>query len=79
VINSNSNHKSRVIEWAQRNGKEIKFEISNVDKGKNSKEFSAVILIDEQPFGMGYGYTKKKAEQDAAQKTLEMIEGKKDN
>jgi ribonuclease-3 len=73
VINSNSNHKSRVIEWAQRNGKEIKFEISNVDKGKNTKEFSAQVFLAEQPFGTGYGYTKKKAEQDAAQKTLEML------
>ena len=30
VVNSNSNHKSKIIEWAQRNSKEIKFEILNV-------------------------------------------------
>jgi ribonuclease-3 len=73
VISSNTNHKSRVIEWSQRNAKEIRFEITNVKKNKNSKEFSAQVIIGEQPFGTGYGYTKKKAEQDAAQKTLEMI------
>ena len=73
VINSNSNHKSKVIEWAQRNSKDIRFEIVNVKKNRNSKEFSAQIFIAEQPFGQGYGYTKKKAEQDAAQKTCELL------
>ena len=73
VINSNTNHKSKVIEWAQRNSKEIRFEILNVKKNRNSKEFSAQIYIAEQPFGQGFGYTKKKAEQDAAQKTCELL------
>ncbi len=74
MVNSNSNHKSKIIEWAQRSGKEIKFEILNVKNGRNSKEFSAQVFIAEQPYGLGYGYTKKKAEQDAAQKTCEMLE-----
>jgi ribonuclease-3 len=73
LVNSNSNHKSKIIEWAQRNSKEIKFEILNVKNGRNSKEFSAQVFIAEQPYGLGYGYTKKKAEQDAAQKTCEML------
>ncbi|MBK5279409.1 MAG: ribonuclease III [Bacteroidia bacterium] len=73
VVNSNSNHKSKIIEWAQRNGMEIKFEILNVKNARNSKEFSAQVFIAEQPYGLGYGYTKKKAEQDAAQKTCEML------
>jgi ribonuclease-3 len=74
VINSNSNFKSMVIEWAQRNGKEIRFEIVNIKKNKNNKEFSAQVFIAEQPFGTGFGYSKKKAEQDAAQKTCELLE-----
>lgn len=73
VVSSNSNPKSKVIEWAQRNSKEIRFEIVNVKKNRNNKEFSAQIFIAEQPFGQGYGYTKKKAEQDAAQKTCELL------
>ncbi len=62
-----------MIEWVQRNNKVIRFEMLNVRKNRNYKEFSAQIFIDEQPFGLGYGYTKKKAEQDAAQKTCEML------
>lgn len=74
VIQSNANHKSKVIEWAQRNSKEIRFEILNVKKARNGREFSAQVFIGEQPFGLGYGFTKKKAEQDAAQKTCDQLE-----
>lgn len=73
VVNSNTNHKSKVIEWAQRNGSEIRFEITDEKKGKNSKEFSAQVIIGEQPYGLGFGYTKKKAEQDAAEKTCVLL------
>jgi ribonuclease-3 len=73
VINSNSNHKSKVIEWAQRSNKEIRFEILDVKKGRNNREFSAQVYIGEQPYGLGYGLTKKKAEQDAAMKTCDML------
>jgi ribonuclease-3 len=73
VVNSNTNFKSKLIEWVQRNGKEIRFEINIANSVKNTKEFSAQVIISEQPFGLGYGYTKKKAEQDAAQKTCELL------
>ncbi len=74
VVNSNNNHKSRIIEWAQRNGKEVRFEIEIAKKAKNQKEFAAQVFIEDKPFALGYGFTKKKAEQDAAQKTLELLE-----
>jgi ribonuclease III len=74
LISSNSNYKSKIIEWAQREGKEVKFEIINVKKGKNHKEFTAIVTVDNEPKGQGYGNSKKKAEQDAAFKTCEMLE-----
>jgi ribonuclease-3 len=73
LVNSNSNFKSKIIEWAQREGKEVKFEIVNVKKGKNHKEFTAQVLVDNEAKGTGYGNSKKKAEQDAALKTCEML------
>lgn len=73
LINSNSNYKSRIIEWAQREGKEVKFEILNVKKGKSHKEFTAQVLVDNIAQGTGYGNSKKKAEQDAALKTCELL------
>jgi ribonuclease-3 len=73
IVNSNSNHKSKVIEWSQRNNQDIKFEILDVKRGKNTREFSARVFIGGQPYGIGYGLTKKKAEQDAAMKTCEVL------
>jgi ribonuclease III len=73
LVNSNSNFKSKIIEWAQREGKEVRFEILNVKKGKNHKEFTAQVLVNNEPQGTGYGNSKKKAEQDAAFKTCELL------
>src|SRR5688572_557054 len=68
LVKANSNFKSRIIEWAQREGKEIKFEIISIKKGKNHKEFTAQVIINGEPMGTGFGNSKKKAEQDAALK-----------
>jgi ribonuclease III len=73
VVNSNSNHKSKLIEWSQREGKNVRFEIVEVKKAKNRKEFTAQVMLDNEAKGTGYGNNKKKAEQDAAFKTLEML------
>jgi len=73
LVNSDSNFKSKIIEWAQREGKDVRFEILNVKKGRNHKEFTAQVLVDKEAKGTGYGNSKKKAEQDAAFKTCEML------
>lgn len=73
VVNSNSNHKSKVIEWAQRNNKEIRFEVEEIKKGRHSREFSAQVYLGDEAFGQGFGLTKKKAEQDAAEKTCQLL------
>jgi len=72
VVSSDTNHKSKVIEWAQRNAKEIKFEVTERRHGRQ-REFSAQVVIDGQAYGLGFGLTKKKAEQDAAEKTGAML------
>jgi ribonuclease-3 len=73
LINSDSNYKSKIIEWAQREGKDVRFEILDVKKSRNHKEFTAQVIVDKEPMGTGYGNNKKKAEQDAALKTCEML------
>jgi ribonuclease-3 len=73
VVNLEANPKSKVIEWAQRQGKEIRFDILEEKKGRHNREFSAQVFLADQPYGLGYGYTKKKAEQDAALKTCQML------
>ncbi len=73
VVSSTTNHKSKVIEWAQRNSQEIRFEITDTKNGRNGREFMAQVYIGQQPYGLGYGLTKKKAEQHAALKTIELL------
>lgn len=73
LVNSDTNFKSKIIEWAQREGKDVKFEILNVKKARNHKEFTAQVLVNSEAMGTGYGNSKKKAEQDAAFKTCEML------
>ena len=73
LVNSDSNFKSKIIEWSQREGKDVRFEIVNVKKGRNHKEFTAQVLVNNEAKGTGYGNSKKKAEQDAAFKTCEML------
>lgn len=73
LVNSDSNFKSKIIEWAQREGKDVRFEILNVKKGRNHKEFTAQVFVDNEAKGTGYGNSKKKAEQDAAFKTCEIL------
>jgi ribonuclease III len=74
IVDSDLNFKSKLIEWAQRENKEVRFEILEVKSKQNHKEFTAQVIVDNQPFGKGYGYSKKKAEQDAAQKSCEILE-----
>ena len=73
VIQTNSNHKSKIIEWTQRQNKTVRFELQDVKKSRNQKEFAIQIFIDDKEYATGFGYTKKKAEQDAALKTCTLL------
>ena len=76
VVQNNINFKSRLIEWAQRTGKEIRFEILSEKGNSHFREFIAQVMISDEPFATGTGYSKKKAEQAAAEKALTLMEEK---
>ncbi|MEM7106831.1 MAG: ribonuclease III [Bacteroidota bacterium] len=73
IVQSNHNYKSMVIEWGQKENKNIKFEIIDIKNQKQFKEFTAMVYIEGEPFGTGQGFNKKKAEQDAAHKTCGIL------
>ncbi|MEQ8925018.1 MAG: ribonuclease III [Fulvivirga sp.] len=73
IVDSDVNFKSKLIEWAQKENHSIEFEIIHVKTEGRHKEFTAEIAINEQKQGQGYGFSKKKAEQDAARKTLQLL------
>lgn len=65
------NFKSKIINWAQKERKNLAFE--TVDEGTETKLIKVRLLIDENEISTGEDYSKKKAEQIAAQKGCEMF------
>lgn len=73
VVKTNPNHKSRLIEWAQKENREVRFEIVEVKGDKHRKQFTAQVFIDGEAHTKGSGFSKKKAEQAAASKVVESL------
>ena len=75
IEQNDSNFKSQLIEWSQKNKKEVKFETieENADKSKQPK-FVAVVEIDDKEVGKGVGTSKKEAQQNAARQSLKKLE-----
>ena len=68
---SDTNYKSQLIEWGQKNKKNVEFNtINNPAFGPNKPPFISEILIDGEIVGRGEGYSKKEAQQSAAQTAL---------
>lgn len=63
-----TNFKSKLIEWCQRNGKEIVFEQIESAGDEKAKLFSIKVIIAAQEYGFGQDFTKKNAEKIAAEK-----------
>jgi ribonuclease III len=69
-----SDFKSRIIEWAQKNRTEIKFEIEEEYTGKDHAPiFISRIFVTDQLMGEGKGTSKKEAEQNAAEQAFSAI------
>ena len=66
VLRENPNYKSLLLEWGQKNSKEIKFEIIEEKGNSFKKEFTAQVVINGEPQSTGTGQNKKRAEQIAA-------------
>jgi ribonuclease-3 len=75
--NNNTNYKSRIIEWAQREKHSVEFvTLNEVGHGYN-KQYVVDVLINKLSMGKGRDYSIKGAEQDAAMKALLQIESEK--
>jgi ribonuclease III len=70
-----SDYKSRIIEWAQKNRNEIGFENQEeYTESGHSPTFVSRVLIDNRIAGEGRGTSKKEAEQNAAEQAYWTIE-----
>lgn len=73
IIHTDSNYKSKIIEWGQKEGNEVLFESKNQldDPGLNNFEVS--LLINGKEISKGSGSSKKRAEQNAALKACRLL------
>lgn len=72
--NKNKDYKSRLLEYAakRKNEIEIKFEVIALADNVNSG-FEAIVYVNGIKYGRGEALSKKKAEQEAARKTIDML------
>jgi ribonuclease-3 len=68
-----TNFKSKLIEWCQRHGKDITFEIIPNEEGENAKLFTIRANVDGESCAIGRDYNKKNAEKLAAEKACEFL------
>lgn len=76
IEQKDSNFKSQLIEWSQKNKKEIKFETTEEPAPDKTKQprFVAKIIVEGKELGRGIGTSKKEAHQNAARETIKKLE-----
>jgi len=67
------NFKSKLIEYCQKNKKKVDFEVLEERKQGKHKSYLVAVKIEDEEMGRGEDFSKKKAEQIAAQKACEII------
>lgn len=68
-----TNFKSKLIEWCQRHGKDISFDLVSNQEGESTKLFTIQTIVDGEPLGLGKEFSKKNAEKLSAEKACEAL------
>lgn len=68
-----TDYKSKLVEWAQKEKKELKFNLVEEIGLGNDKQYVIQIVIDDVAYGKSLHYSKKRAEQLASEITCNMI------
>ncbi|WP_225986551.1 ribonuclease III [Rufibacter sp. LB8] len=76
LTTTTSNFKSKLIEWAQGQNRSIRFEIVGQKQSGSVTEFTAAVVVDNDIIATGAGLSKKKAEQAAAEKSMDVLKSK---
>lgn len=74
MVTTVSNHKSKLIEWSQREGNQVEFQVVQVNSNQRYKEFVVAIVVNGESLAQGKGETKKKAEQEASKNACEQLQ-----
>lgn len=79
LLNLETNFKSKLLEWIQHHKKSLEFKVVEEVGTGYKKQYIVVAIVDQVVFGRGQDYSIKAAEQQAAEKALEMILSKEEN
>ncbi len=72
---TDSDYKSQLIEWAQKNKVEIIFDDQEYENNENNGlYFTSIISVDKNILGKGKGLSKKEAQQNASKEALSKTE-----
>lgn len=75
IEQEDTNFKSQLIEWSQKNKREVNFEtIEEINEKSKQPKFIAAVEIDKKEVGKGTGSSKKEAQQNAAKETLKKLD-----
>ena len=67
-----TNFKGRLIEYSQKDGASLEFEVIE-DSSNKIKQYKVTVLLNKEPKGQAEHASKKLAEQMASQKTMAML------
>jgi ribonuclease-3 len=75
LVNQEVNFKSKIIEWAQREKKQTHFNVIDEVGAGYKKQYIVELLVDGEAIARGQDYSIKGAEQNAAEKSWQKING----
>ena len=70
---SDDNFKSQLLEWCQKNGKDVAYEVLDRFKVDKRDRFKVAVLVDGNQLAEAEDYNKKSAEQSASERALRKI------
>jgi len=73
ILKTETNYKSRLIERAQKEKKDIAFDTKQDSLDGEIPEFTSYVYVDNKEIAKGKGLSKKEAEQNAAHSTLKKL------
>lgn len=73
IAKSDNNYKSRLIEWSQKEHREVVFSLQSEDLRSEGAFFVSNVFVDGVLFGCGEGFSKRESQQNAAKKALQQI------
>lgn len=75
LLSTETDFKSRIIEWGQKNKKTVSFtSFEEMEEQSNSPVFITHLFVVDDVVGRGSGSSKKEAEQNAARQALQLLE-----